>query len=1071
MSPPATAPPAARRVFRVEVRPAPGNAADASPPPQPHVELGEGIRYVDTATVYLIEAELDEAQITRIAEELLTDPVGDVSRIGAAADSGVTCIEVHYLPGVMDPVAQSTQDAIRETLPGIDDVAVRTGTRYDFLHDGSITPEAIKRLAATRLANPVVQSIHLGPYHPAAFARGRPYDFELTHVPLRDLNDAGLARLSRVGHLFLSLEEMRAIRDYYRDAGREPTDIELETLAQTWSEHCVHKTLKATIRYRGKGAEGQRGKGESVDSLDDIFRGKPGHEVHDDGGVTIHNLLRSTVAAATFTLRDRWRGTDREGWLVSVFDDNAGVVKFDDTHGIAIKVETHNHPSALEPYGGAATGIGGCIRDIMGTGLVAKPIANMDTFCVGVPAEIRAGETKRRSIEIAGFVQTPSLRLSVSPSLPPGVIPPRRTLQRVVDGVRDYGNRMGIPTVDGAVYFHDDYVANPLVFAGCVGLIPLDKCFGEPEAGDRIIILGGATGRDGIHGATFSSAELTDTHADEFSHAVQIGNAITEKKVLDVLLQARDYVDPDTPDAPPRTLFHAISDCGAGGFSSAVGEMGERLGARVTLDTAPLKYDGLTYTEVWISEAQERMPLAVPPENVEALRALCEAEDVPFCDLGEFGHEADGKPALSLAWHGKEVGRLDMAFMHDGLPTPVREAVWGGGRHGGTEARRHEGQTGAAAPLRASVPSCLRALLSHPNIASKHWVVRQYDHEVQGGSVVKPLAGPHQDGPSDAAVLRPKFDSSRGIVLSNGLAPHLSEKATAEGLALDGDSYQATLHALDEAVRNAVCVGADPRHIAILDNFCWPRCDDPAQLGSLVRAAEACYDGALAYETPFVSGKDSLSNQFTTEDGRVITIPPTLLISALGMIEDVSRAVTMDAKAAGDALFIVGVTGPQLGGSHLAAVGLLPGDADLHVPRVDLAAGPANAAAVAALIRQRLVAAAHDCSDGGLLVAAAEMAFAGRVGLDLDLTDLPVADAPDTAARCFAESASRYLLEVRPEHVDAVTQSLNDAGVPFARIGTFVEHRDLTVRDAAGGELANASLDALREAWMKPLDW
>ena len=1070
-------------VTRIEVRPrdsaAVADATDGALLERARQALGEAVTGLQLATVYLIESGLDAEQTARVADELLADPVTERAIVASSAVRAKSvCVEVHYLPGVMDPVAQSAEDAIAEMfagVPGVEGISVRTGTRYDVLHDGSLSPVAVEAFAAAELANAVVQSIHLGPYHPASFNHGRPYELDLKHIPLLGLDDAGLERLSREGHLFLSLDEMQTIQRYYRDlpgGGREPTDIELETLAQTWSEHCVHKTLKSTIRYRGRGAEGPRGRGGTGNDALAIFRNKPGHEVHEDGSVTIQNLLRSTVAAATFTLRDRWKGTDREGWLVSVFDDNAGIVKFDETHGIAIKVETHNHPSALEPYGGAATGIGGCIRDIMGTGLVAKPIANTDTFCVGVPAEIRDGETERRSGKTAGSDNAPSLRLSISPSLPPGVIPPRRTLERVVDGVRDYGNRMGIPTVDGAVYFDDDYVANPLVFAGCVGLIPLDRCFGEAKPGDRIIILGGETGRDGIHGATFSSAELTDTHAEEFSHAVQIGNAITEKKVLDVLLQARDHVDPAHPEDGVRPLFHAISDCGAGGFSSAVGEMAEKVGARVTLDTAPLKYQGLTYTEVWISEAQERMPLAVPPENVDALRALCEAEDVPICDLGEFGYEAGGRPTLSLTWHGTEVGRLDMAFMHDGLPMPTREAVWpGAGRHEGTKARRHEAQGTSGPPLRASVPPCLRALLSHPNIASKHWIIRQYDHEVQGRSVVKPLVGPEQDGPSDAAVLRPKPDSMRGIVLSNGLAPHLSEKATARGLALDGDSYQATLHALDEAVRNAVCVGADPRHLAILDNFCWPRCDDPAQLGSLVRAAEACYDGALAYETPFVSGKDSLSNQFNAEDGRLITIPPTLLISALGMMDDVTRAVTMDAKAAGDVLFIVGTTGPRLGGSHLVACGLAGEGADRRIPRVDLQAGPANAAAVAALIRQRLVAAAHDCSDGGLLVAAAEMAFAGRVGLDLDLNALPVEGDVDLHARCFAESPSRYLLEVGPDDVDAVTDSLRDAGVPHARIGVFGEHQNLTLNDPDAGHLMSETLDALREMWMRPLDW
>ncbi|MEM9883097.1 MAG: AIR synthase-related protein [Planctomycetota bacterium] len=1028
--PPTTAAPP--RVHRVEVRPTSGgiDTLGRSTLSDARGRLGDGLAEVRTAAVFLIEADLTDDQLRRVADELLADPVNQTAVVGTAkTPEGNLTAEVHYLPGVMDPVAQSTADAVAEMLSGVEKPAVRTGTRYDFEGD-DLDPDAVHAYAEARLANAVVQSVHDRPWHPEAFTRGEPYRFELRHVPLRGLDDAALEKLSRDAHLFLSLDEMRAIQSYYQTAGREPTDVELETLAQTWSEHCVHKTLKSTVSYRA----------DSPEALD-IFRGKPGHDVDDAAQtVTIHNLLKSTVAAATFTLRDRWAGTDRADWLVSVFDDNAGIVKLDDTHGIAIKVETHNHPSALEPYGGAATGIGGCIRDIMGTGLAAKPIANTDVFCVGFAG---AGEA----------------------ALPKGVIPPKRTLEQVVAGVRDYGNRMGIPTVNGAVYFHNDYVANPLVYAGCVGLIPLDKCFGSPLPGDRIVILGGATGRDGIHGATFSSAELTDTHTDEFAHAVQIGNAITQKKTLDVILRARDHVDPATGEA--KCLFTAISDCGAGGFSSAVGEMGEKIGADVTLDTAPTKYDGLSYTEVWISEAQERMPLAVPPEHIETLRSLCEAEDVPFCDLGRFGYEENGKPTLRLTWHGQEVGRLDMGLMHDGLPTPTRQAV--GSKVAGEKSKVADAFTFDLQP--STFDHALKTLLSHPNLASKHWIVRQYDHEVQGGSVVKPLVGPGQDGPSDGAVLRPKLDGDTGITLSNGLAPYLSEKATADGTASDGDSYGATLAALDEAVRNAVCVGADPRRIAILDNFCWPRCDDPAQLGSLVRAAEACLDGALAYETPFVSGKDSLSNQFTAEDGRLITIPPTLLVTALGMIDDVTKARTMDAKAAGNPLLAVGVTTPNLGGSHLAACGLAPATADRRIPRVDLTAGPRNAAAVATLIDAGVVTSAHDCSEGGLLPAAAEMAFAGGVGLDLDLTNLPVAGEVGLAARCFAETPSRYLLEIAPDQLDAAVRSLRDAGAAFGQVGTLAEHAELTLRTAEHGRVFATSLDELRDAWLRPLDW
>ncbi|MEZ6191591.1 MAG: AIR synthase-related protein, partial [Phycisphaerales bacterium] len=566
--------------------------------------------------------------------------------------------------------------------------------------------------------------------------------------------------------------------------------------------------------------------------------------------------------------------------------------------------------------------------------------------------------------------------------------------------------------------------------------------------------LGGATGRDGIHGATFSSAELTDTHADEFSHAVQIGNAITEKQTLDVILQARDQED--------GPLYSGLTDCGAGGFSSAIGELGEATGACVTLENAPLKYQGLSYTEIWISEAQERMVLSVPPDKLERLRLICEAEDVELCDMGHFGELShnDNLPQLVLTYHSEEVGRLPMPMLHEGIPTPTREASW---------PPKVASPQSPPAPSPQPLDATLSALLAHPNIASKHWIIRQYDHEVQGGSVVKPLVGPEQDGPSDAAVLRPKLNSHRGIALSVGAAPYLSEKATERGHAIDGDSYWATLAAIDEAVRNAVCVGADPTRIAILDNFCWPNCDNPQILGTLVRAAEACYDGSLAYKTPFVSGKDSLSNQFTTKDGKLITIPQTLLISALGIVNDTRKARTMDAKQAGNLLLIVGETTGRLGGSHYIQLG---GTApDKRIPRVNLKQGPANAHAVASLIDQGLVRSAHDCSEGGLLVAAAEMAFAGRVGLDLDLGALPT-DAPiDTPAACFAETPSRYLLEIVPDRLDAVIRALRKHEIPFGQAGAFTTHNKLTLRTPKDGGIFESSLDDLRNAWLGTLDW
>ncbi len=995
--------PSITRVYRIEVHP-----ADVSDDPvgrntlheAQEFHLAQSLREVRSARVYLIEMTLDDSAIERVAAELLADPVNQRYVLGATdGPSDGVGVEVHYLPGVMDPVAMSTKDAIVEMLG---DAAayceVRTGFRYDLIGAGRGEAEAIAR---AMLANDVIQKVEYEAYCPDAFVKGTRYELNLTHIPIRDLDDDALVRMSREAHLFLSLEEMRCIRDYYREAEREPTDVELETLAQTWSEHCVHKTLKSRIRYS---QEVDPGSGFRVSEIDSD---RPGHVVNEDGTVEIDNLLKSTIAAATKKLM-----AEEVDWCISVFEDNAGVIAFDETDAVTFKVETHNHPSAIEPYGGAATGIGGCIRDTMGTGLSAKPIANTDVFCVADPNWDRA-------------------------KLPKGVLHPRRVLKQVVAGVRDYGNRMGIPTVNGAVWFDDRYLGNPLVYAGSVGLIPRDMAFGEVQPGDRIIVLGGRTGRDGIHGATFSSAELTDTHADEFSHAVQIGNAITEKTCMDVILRARDHAD--------GCLYNAITDCGAGGFSSAVGEMGEKLGATVDLEKAPLKYEGLSYTEIWISEAQERMVLAVSPEKVGQVTALAEAEDVEWCDLGSFG--TDSKE-LVLRYEGTEVGRLSMAFLHEGIPQPTRVAAWSGA---------NENSSPGATKANASIGELLEALLAHPNVASKHWIVRQYDHEVQGGSVAKPLVGPAADGPGDAAVLRPKLDSDKALALSVGLC-------TAMG---DIDPYWMTLAAIDEAVRNAVCVGADPSKIAILDNFCWPSCDDPKNLGSLVRAAEACYDGALAYRTPFISGKDSLNNQFTTDTGETIQIPPTLLISAMGIVPDSGKCVTMDAKGAGNYLLQVGVTTGELGGSHLALVG---GADNGDLPKVDLRHAPAQLAKVAELIGNGWIAGAHDCSDGGMLTAAAEMAFAGGLGLAVDLAGVPhTGELPDVAA-CFAETPSRVLIEVLPEHYDAVIKALREASVAHGEVGRFNDSGRLTVR-SGGGQVADCDVNALRRTWLAPLDW
>ena len=979
---------------------------------------GADVTEVRTSRLFLLQGPdqlLSPQNVERIAREVLIDPVTENFTIvpsanssashetpvnGAASHHHARLIEVHLKPGVMDPVAASCEMAIADLLgtqnselTTQNSVEVRTGKKYEFL--GHLHQDLLQVIARRLLVNESIETGHFEPFTPAEFPKGHPYHFKLTHVAIRDLSDNQLLELSRKGHLFLDLREMQAIQNYFRQEGRDPTDAELETLAQTWSEHCVHKTLKATVDFTDESAPGE------------------------SRATIIDNLIKQTVFRATMELN--------KPWTLSVFKDNAGVIAFDEQHAVCMKVETHNRPSAIEPYGGAATGIGGCIRDVIGTGLGAKPFANTDIFCFADPT-------------------TPV------ETLPAGVIHPRRTMQRVVAGVRDYGNRMGIPTVNGAVFFHEKYVGNPLVFCGTVGVMPR-KFAGKGSAhpGDHIVLIGGRTGRDGIHGATFSSDVVTTSHADEFSHAVQIGNAITEKKMLDVILQARDH------ETGP--LYHAITDCGAGGLSSAVGEMGEITGATVELHRVPLKYEGLSYAEIWISEAQERMVLAVPPENVRTLLDLCGAEDVEATDIGIF----DGSGKLTLVYETEDasaeiknqkskikniVATMDMAFIHDGIPKPTRKAVY----HPPELIEPH------VKPPKDHAAE-LHALLAMPSIASKHWIIRQYDHEVQGGTAIKPLVGPGRDGPGDASVVRPAPGSKSAVALAVGCQPRFA----------DIDPYQMALNGIDEAVRNIVCVGGDPDRTAILDNFCWPKCTDPQNLGALVKACQACYDGAIAYGTPFISGKDSLSNEFITDKGERIQIPYTLLVSAISLVEDVSRCITMDAKRAGNQLLLVGLTKRELGGSHYFARQGLVG---ASVPTVDLAIGPATAQAVASLIAQGLISAAHDLSEGGLAVAAAEMLFAGGLGASLDLAGVPCAeDADDDATLLFSESPSRYLLEIEPARFDAVARTLKERSIRFGVIGRTDDTARLKIRSTRAGWLMDEPLSTLKKSWLGTLDW
>ncbi len=953
--------------------------------------------------LYLLDGALAPADIERLAAELLHDPV--VQRVGwcALEDLGSdpaaptdAVVEIAYKPGVTDNEAESVRvGAERLGVTGVR--AVKTLRRFAGAAAG----------LGAGLYNPLIQTaLEL---HGGDLARRRDFYAALLHPPtetspliahvaLREAGDDDLTRISREGVLSLDLAEMHAIRDYFRREERDPTDGELETLAQTWSEHCSHKTFKARVSYRRQGAGDEELTGRDPQLHRALGR------LAADGPVEINSLIKTFLMTATSEALAR-RGAG-EDWVLSAFVDNAGIIAFGEAHEVSIKVETHNHPSALEPFGGANTGVGGVVRDVLGVS--AQPIANTDVLCFG-PLDL------------------PTEQLS------PGVLPPATVAAGVVAGVRDYGNKLGIPTVNGAVLYEPGYTANPLVFCGTVGLAPRGRHPRNVRPGDHVVTLGGRTGRDGIHGATFSSAELTHTTATDVGSAVQIGDPITEKKVLDVILQARD-----------AGLYSAITDCGAGGLSSAVGEMGAETGAAVALDDVPLKYAGLQPWEIWLSEAQERMVLAVPPEHLEALLALCAGEDVEATPIGHF--TGDGR--LLVTHRDATVVDLDMAFLHDGRPQRVLEAIWQ------SQAGADAGADTSPAPLVDS----LTRLLAHPNIASKEAIIRTYDHEVGGRTVVKPLVGEQHDGPGDAAVLRPLRGTAEGLALGCGINPRYGAI----------DPYWMALACVDEALRNVVAVGGDPARAVILDNFCWGDPRLPDRMAGLVRASAGCYDAALAYGAPFISGKDSLNNEYRDAEGRRQAIPPTLLITALAHVHDVARSVTMDLKEPGNPVYLVGLTRDELGGSHYDGVrfeGNRTSDiVNRRLPRVDLATAPRVLAALHGAIQAGHVRACHDLSEGGLGVAAAEMAFAGGLGLALDLRAAPRAEELDRDdLLLFSESATRFLVEVRPADAAAFEAAL--AGLPCARVGAVTDADELVVTGLDGTEALRARLASLKAAW------
>ena len=983
---------------------------EISPLPQWRDARGEGVKkqiekfygfpveQVRTRDVYTVVADITEKEAQKVAA-LLYNPVLQGWRVTAAKSENFQelpecdfLVAVGFRPGVTDNVGRSAKSAVGDILGrklGENEV-VFSSTEYLF-YGRDLTREQAQAIASKLLANELIQTVCVlsGEEVSDGIPMNLPFVTGVDNVKVREYDlevpDEKLMEISRHGILALSLEEMKAIQNYFRNAknreayglGRNPTDVELEVIAQTWSEHCKHKIFAAKVDY----TDAETGEKREITSCYKTFIQKSTKEIG-----------------------------EKVDYLVSVFKDNAGVITFNDKVDLVYKVETHNSPSALDPYGGAMTGIVGVNRDPLGTGQGADLLINVWGYCLGSP-------------------------FTDDKDVPEGLLHPRRLRDGVHKGVIDGGNQSGIPYGNGFEYFDARYIGKPLVYCGTVGTLP-KSINGVPgwtkriEPGDLIVMGGGRIGKDGIHGATFSSEEL---HKDSPVQAVQIGDPITQKKLSDFIREARD-----------RGLYRFITDNGAGGLSSSVGEMAEHCnGCRMDLAKAPVKYAGLQPWEILVSEAQERMSFAVPPEKIEEFKTLAAERDVEVSVLGEFTN--DGK--FHILYDGKTVCLLDLEFMHDGLPQMHLKAVW--------KAPHFEEPSISCRDCAAD----LVAMMGRLNICSDEYKARQYDHEVKGLSVVKPFIGKCRDVQGDATVTMIEPLSTEGVILSSALLPRYS----------DIDTYHMAASEIDLGIRRVIAVGGKLDKIACLDNFCWP---DPVQsektpdgeykLAQLVRANEALADYTKAFLVPCISGKDSMKND-STRGGRKISIPPSLLFSMISKMDDIRKSVTPDAKQSGDLVYVIGRTLPELGGSeYFAMLGALGN----QVPKVDAERAKAIYRAVSAATDAELVQSLTTPALGGLGVAFARVAMAGRLGLEIDLDAIPAEGCSDVET-LFSESNSRFVATVRPSDRAAFEEKLK--GIPFACVGTVTEQPELTFRSKAGGE-KHIALEALLNAYKGTLD-
>jgi len=946
--------------------------------------LGYKISAAKTLEVYTINKEFSGIELEQIAK-MLSNPVSQSYKIDSAAESGFDfALEIGYLPGVTDNIANTARETIEDKfkLKFSGEESVHTSSLI--LLSGAINLEAVKKISE-ELANSLIQRIHIK--SKSQFDQDKGMDLIVPKVHLKehpqtdtvdlDIPMDQLLKLSkegipnadgtRRGPLSLSEDYLETIKAYFKKEGRKPTDIELESIAQTWSEHCKHTIFAAKI-----------------DELTD-------------------GLYKGYIKRATNEIR---KEKGEKDFCVSVFSDNSGGIIFDENWVITDKAETHNSPSALDPFGGAITGIVGVNRDTIGFGKGAKPVLNKYGFCVGNPDDLEP------------IYRDPDLKIEA--------LSPKRILEGIVAGVNEGGNCSGIPTPQGFLVVDDGYKGKPLVYVGTVGLIPR-KINGKnswekkAQSGDKIVIIGGRVGQDGIHGATFSSEALT---AGSPATAVQIGDPITQKKASDAIIkEARDL-----------DLYNSITDCGAGGISCSVAEMAKECGGcEVELEKNPLKYPNLEPWKIWISESQERMTLSVPPEKLEKFMRLMEKRGVEATVIGEYTNSG----RCVVKYNNEKIMDLDMDFLHDGLPEKQLHTTYQRPKHPEPDF-----------PEPSDLTDTLHQMLARKNICSYEFISRQYDHNVQGGSVLKPLQGKGMVN-SVASITKPFPETNRGIICSQGITPRYSRL----------DTYHMAACSIDTAIRNAVAVGGDVDYMALMDNFCWCSSNESERLGQLKEAVRACYEYARIYGTPYISGKDSMFNEFKGFDknGNPISIEvdPTLLVSSIAVLEDNSKAVSLDTKIPGDLIYIIGETKDETGGSEYLKMKGFVGNS---VPKVDGEKAKTLYKTFRQAVEKRLIASALSPGIGGLAVTLAKKAIAGQLGMELDLSPLPQLDRKDSLL--FSESQFRFVVTIDPKRKEEFETLF--AEFPHYEIGKVTESKQFKIAGSVETEI-----DSLNRAYRK----